>query len=189
MRDTRDVARDLLGCYVLHLYSGFGPSIWLCGEIVETEAYLTGDPASHAFRGPTPRNRVMFGLPGRAYIYISYGIHTMLNLVCQPEGVAEAVLIRALEPVQGLETMLDNRGNPKNTRAVTNGPGRLAQALGLTLQRCNGADITNPNSDLQIIGRENAPVSIVTTTRIGLTVGKELPYRYYISGNPYVSRK
>jgi len=131
----------------------------------------------------------MFGPPGRAYIYISYGIHTMLNFVCEPEGVGEAVLIRALEPVEGLDTMLANRGNPVDARTVTNGPGRLTQAIGLNIRRDNGVDLTDPKSALQILEREKEPVAIVTTTRIGLSVAKDLPYRFYIKGNPYVSRK
>ena len=161
----------------------------LSGIIVETEANLTDDPACHAYRGQTPRNSAMFGPPGHAYVYFTYGLHMMLNLVCAPEGIAEAVLIRALEPVEGEDTMRENRGGISETRQLTNGPGKLAQALVLTRLSHNGLDLTDPQSELQILANTYPPFEIVTTTRIGITQGVDLPWRYYIQGNRYVSRR
>jgi DNA-3-methyladenine glycosylase len=166
----------------------------LSGIIVETEAYLTDDPACHAYRGQTPRNSAMFGPPGHAYVYFTYGLHMMLNLVCAPEGVAEAVLIRALEPVEGVDAMRRNRmglGADKwmETRQLTNGPGKLAQALALTRLSHNGVDVTDPAGELVVLPNDYPAFDRVTTTRIGITQGVDLPWRYYVSGNPYVSRK
>ena len=161
----------------------------LSGIIVETEAYLKDDPACHAYRGQTPRNSAMFGPPGTAYVYFTYGLHMMLNLVCAPEGTAEAVLVRALEPVEGIEAMRRNRGGVAETRHLTNGPGKLAQALALTRLSHNGVDVTDPAGELLVLPREYPPFDMVTTTRIGITRGADLPLRYYVAGNSYVSRK
>ena len=186
LQDTRVAARNLLGQVVVRrLPSGET----LSGIIVETEAYLTDDPACHAYRGQTPRNSAMFGPPGHAYVYFTYGMHMMFNLVCAPEGVAEAVLIRALEPVDGTETMRGNRGGIPETRQLTNGPGKLAQALALTRLSHNGVDVTDPKSEIQIVAHEYPAFEMVTTTRIGITQGADLPWRYYVRGNPYVSRR
>ena len=186
LQDTRVAAQKLLGQIVQRrLPSGET----LSGIIVETEAYLTDDPACHAYRGQTPRNSAMFGPPGHAYVYFTYGLHMMLNLVCAPEGVAEAVLIRALEPVEGEDTMRENRGGIAETRQLTNGPGKLAQALALTRLSQNGLDLTDPQSELQILANASPPFEMVTTTRIGITQGVDLPWRYYIQGNRYVSRR
>lgn len=186
LQDTRVAARNLLGQVVVRrLPSGET----LSGIIVETEAYLTDDPACHAYRGQTPRNSAMFGPPGHAYVYFTYGMHMMFNLVCAPEGVAEAVLIRALEPVDGTETMRENRGGIPETRQLTNGPGKLAQALALTRLSHNGVDVTDPKSEIQIVAHEYPAFEMVTTTRIGITQGADLPWRYYVRGNPYVSRR
>lgn len=186
LQDTRAAAQNLLGQIVLRrLPTGET----LAGIIVETEAYLTDDPACHAYRGQTPRNSAMFGPPGHAYVYFTYGLHMMLNLVCAPEGVAEAVLIRALEPVEGIETMREHRRGILETRQLTNGPGKLAQALALTRLSHNGLDVTDPASELLILPNEHPPFDMVATTRIGITQGVDLPWRYYVAGNPCVSRK
>jgi DNA-3-methyladenine glycosylase len=186
LQDTRVVAQKLLGQIVeRRLPSGE----ILSGIIVETEAYLTDDPACHAYRGQTPRNRTMFGPPGHAYVYFTYGLHMMLNVVCAPEGVAEAVLIRALEPVEGIDTMRENRGGLADTRQLTNGPGKLAQALGLTRLSHDGHDVTNSHEEIMILPNDHPPFEMVTTTRIGITQGVDLPWRYYVAGNRYVSRK
>ncbi len=186
LQDTRDAARKLLGQLLVRtLPSGET----LSGIIVETEAYLKDDPACHAYRGQTPRNAAMFGPPGRAYVYFTYGLHMMLNLVCAPAGVAEAVLIRALEPVSGLDAMRLNRGGIAETKQLTNGPGKLAQALALTRLDHNSLDITQPGAALMVLPRESPPFTTVETTRIGISQGVELPWRYYVSGNAFVSRK
>ena len=186
LQDTRTVAQKLLGQIVeRRLATGE----ILSGIIVETEAYLTDDPACHAYRGQTPRNRTMFGRPGHAYVYFTYGLHMMLNLVCAPEGIAEAVLIRALEPVEGIDTMRENRGGLADPRQLTNGPGKLAQALALTRLAHDGLDVTDPDAEIVILPNSHLPFEMVTTTRIGITQGVDLPWRYYIASNRYVSRK
>jgi len=186
LQDTIDVAQSLLGKVVArHLPTGET----LSGIIVETEAYLTGDPACHAYRGRTPRNATLFGPPGHAYVYFTYGMHMMLNLVCAPEGIAEGVLIRALEPVEGIETMRQNRGGIADVRQLTSGPGKLAAALEITRQEFDGRDVTDPQSDLQVLPNDYPPFETVTTTRIGISQGVDLPWRYYVAGNPYVSRR
>lgn len=185
-QDTREAAQKLLGQLVVRrLPTGET----LSGIIVETEAYLTDDPACHAYRGQTPRNSAMFGPPGHAYVYFTYGLHMMLNLVCAPQGIAEAVLVRALEPVEGVELMRQNRGGMAETRQLTNGPGKLAQALALTRLSHNEADVTDPAGELLILPNDFAPFAMVTTTRIGITQGVDLPWRYYVAGNAFVSRK
>ena len=131
----------------------------------------------------------MFGPPGHAYVYFTYGLHMMLNLVCSPEGTAEAVLIRALEPVKGIDTMRENRGGITETRQLTNGPGKLASALALTRLSHNGLNVTDPEGEIQILANPYPPFETVTTTRIGITQGADLPWRYYIAGNKYVSRR
>lgn len=187
-KDTVQVSQNLLGHFLLHRIG----DVWCGGEIVETEAYVTGDPASHAFVRETPRNRIMYGAPGHAYIYRIYGAHFCFNAVCREAGVAEAVLIRAIEPRFGLEAMKARRS--VDPPMLTNGPGKLCQALGITLAQ-DGADIAgvsssliiarNPNLDEFVAGR--APV--VTTTRIGLTKAADWLYRWYLDGSPHVSRR
>jgi DNA-3-methyladenine glycosylase len=186
LQDTRDAAKKLLGQLLVRTLPG---GEVLSGIIVETEAYLTDDPACHAYRGQTPRNAAMFGPPGHAYVYFTYGLHMMLNLVCAPEGTAEAVLIRALEPVEGIDIMRLNRGNLPETRQLTNGPGKLAQALALTRLAHNGLDITHLNSELYVLPQEAPAFETVETTRIGISQGMDFPWRYYIRGNAFVSRK
>ena len=186
VQDTRTAAQKLLGQIVMRrLPTGEV----LSGIIVETEAYLKDDPACHAYRGRTPRNSTMFGPPGHAYVYFTYGLHMMLNLVCAPEGVAEAVLIRALEPVEGVEAMRQYRGGILETRQLTNGPGKLAQALALTRLNHDGVDLTDPSGELMILPNEYPPFEMVTRTRIGITQGVDLPWRYYVADNLFVSRR
>jgi DNA-3-methyladenine glycosylase len=174
-RSVHEVAPDLIG--VTLLVDGVG------GRIVEVEAYDQEDPASHGFRGRTARNAAMFGPPGHAYVYRSYGIHWCLNLVCDREGRAEAALIRALEPTHGLETMRARRGvdAPRN---LCSGPGKLCEALDVTREH-DGLPLDEPPFELH--AREETP-RIVTGPRIGITRAAELSWRYALEGSPYLSR-
>ena len=179
------MARDLLGRVLCH-DSGRGLT---AGIVVETEAYLShGDPACHAARGKTARNAAMFGPAGIAYIYFIYGNHYCFNAVTGLPGVGEAVLIRALEPLVGLELMSRRRGNPPQEIALTNGPGKLCQALGIT-----GALNRQPLQGLPLwIGRGTSrrpePQSIISSPRIGISKGTEKLLRFYLKDNRYVSR-
>jgi DNA-3-methyladenine glycosylase len=177
-RSVHEVARDLIGCRV-----AVGET---AGVIVETEAYEADDPACHAYIGRTARNEVLFGPPGHAYIYLSYGIHSLLNFVTEPEGSASAVLIRALEPTEGIDTMRERRGQER-IEALCSGPGKLADALGIDLS-LNGADLFQPPFDLNEPAGEWAAVDVVKGPRIGITKAAELPWRYSVSGSRYVSR-
>lgn len=181
-RDPREVARDLLGCL---LCRRIGDEI-LVGRITETEAYLANDDsANHAYRGMTRRNKSMFGPPGHAYVYAIH-THYCLNIVTEPEGVPSAVLIRALEPLQGIDRMRQNRG-VENPRLLTTGPGRLCAALQIDLA-LDGADVTVPEA-LWVLPGDRAPdQEVVVTSRIGVTSAKELPLRFVLSGTPFVSR-
>src|SRR5436305_2117846 len=167
-RPVVEVARDLIGCVVAHE----GCS----GVIVEVEAYHDSEPACHAFVGLTPRTATLFGAPGRAYVYRSYGIHALLNAVCEPEGVGAAVLIRALEPVEGIELMRSRRGVEQVER-LCSGPGKLTQALGIEL-RHNGTDLAR--GPIVISGRPAAwrDVQVDVDQRIGITKAVELPWRF-----------
>lgn len=151
------------------------------GRVVETEAY-TGEPGSHAYRGKTPRNEVMFGPPGRVYVYLCYGMYHMLNFVCEESGTPGAVLIRALEPVKGIDKMRENRDGNEN---LTNGPGRLTQALKINRSH-NGQRI---GESIQVLNSKTQVGSIERTTRVGLSEGCNLPLRFYEKGNKWVSRK
>jgi DNA-3-methyladenine glycosylase len=181
---TLEAARSLIGAILVHET----PRGRLSGRIVETEAYVTPDDgACHAYRGKTPRNRVMFGPPGNAYVYFSYGMHYMLNVVTEQAGIAAAVLIRALEPLEGTEIMAARRGLEGTAAKIsnlTNGPGRLCQALGINLS-LNGIALTAP--PLYIAPSNGDALPIVQTTRIGITRSVELPYRFYLRGNLHVS--
>lgn len=180
------VARELLGKLLVRRLNG----VELIGRIVETEAYLgESDPASHSFRGPTARNQVMFGPPGHAYVYFIYGMHFCVNVTCQPEGRAGAVLLRALEPVAGLAEMARLRNLPPHAspRLLTAGPGRLCQALGITRPEFNGADYTDPASDLQIRTDDWKASEITITPRIGIRHAAELPLRFLIAGSRFAS--
>jgi DNA-3-methyladenine glycosylase len=173
-RPVVDVARDLVGCAVIHA----GCS----GTIVETEAYHQTEPACHAFAGLTPRTRTLFGAPGRAYVYRSYGIHAMLNAVCEAEGTGAAVLIRALEPLDGIEEMRARRGLER-LDALCSGPGKLCQALGIGLD-LDGTDLaTGP---VRILA--GPPPPLTESPRIGITKAADLPWRFTAQGSPYISR-
>jgi DNA-3-methyladenine glycosylase len=174
-RSVHEVAPDLIG--VTLLVGGVG------GPIVEVEAYDQQDPASHGFRGLTPRNAAMFGPAGHAYVYRSYGIHWCLNLVCQEPGHAEAVLIRALEPAHGVAAMRARRG-VHALRALCSGPGKLCQALAVTREH-DGLALDEP--PFELLAREGTP-RIATGTRIGITRAAELSWRYGLEGSPYLSR-
>lgn len=176
-RSVHRVAPDLIGATLL--VDGIG------GVIVEVEAYHHTDPAAHSFGGRTERNAVMFGPPGHAYVYRSYGIHWCLNFVCEPEGSASAVLVRALAPTTGLRAMRRRRGL-KDERLLCSGPGRLAQALGITRDRHNAKRLDRP--PFQIFARESVP-EIASGPRIGISKAVELPWRYGMKGSPFMSRK
>ncbi len=182
-----EVGRALLGTLLLRRWRGE----WLAGRIVETEAYFgTGDPAAHAFRGETARNRVLFGPPGHAYVYFIYGMHSCLNVSCEPEGQAGCVLIRALEPVAGLATMAALRRQPETAapRLLCSGPGRLCQAFAVTRDPLNGTDLLDPAGDLLLADPAVAEAGeIVTTPRIGITKAADRPLRFYLRANPCVS--
>lgn len=179
---TVDVARRLLGLYVVRSLSGST----LAGRIVETEAYLADDPASHSFIGKTARNATMFADGGCAYVYLSYGVHQMLNVVTGPEGVGEAVLIRALEPVWGVDEMQNRRGRA-GLDELCSGPGKLCQALAIDRTLDGVRFDQSPLSICEPI--ERPKLRIVTTTRIGITKAVDRPWRFYIAGNEHVSRR
>jgi DNA-3-methyladenine glycosylase len=172
---VHEVAPELIGATLL--VDGVG------GRIVEAEAYEQEDPASHAYRGRTPRNAAMFGPPGHAYVYRSYGIHWCLNLVCEEEGVPNAVLLRAVEPTHGLATMRERRG-VDDPRLLCSGPGRLCQALGVTGEH-DGLPLDHPPFELLERDRE---VEVVAGPRVGLTRAAELPWRYAEAGSRFLSR-
>jgi len=174
-RSVHEVAPALIGCTLL--VDGVG------GPIVEVEAYDHEDPASHGFRGETARNRSMFGPPGHAYVYRSYGIHWCLNLVCQEKGVAAAVLLRGLEPAHGVEEMRARR-DLDEPRLLCSGPGRLCQALAVTEEH-DGLPLDLPPFELR--AREEEP-ELVTGPRVGITQAADLPWRYGLAGSPFLSR-
>lgn len=171
-RPAPDVARDLIG--VTLLVDGVG------GPLVEVEAYDPSDPASHSFNGPTPRNAAMFGPPGHAYVYKIYGIHWCLNFVCQP---GSAVLIRALEPLQGLHLMHERRGGVAD-RQLCSGPGKLCQALDVTIAQ-NGLPLDAP--PFALLPRDGEH-DIATGPRIGITKGVDTPWRFVRRGSPFLSK-
>lgn len=176
-RDAVAVARDVLGRLVVRQAGG----VRFVGRVVESEAYARQDPASHAYRGPTRRNASMFGPPGHAYVYVSHGIHHCLNVVARP---GSAVLIRALEPVEGLDEMRRRRGVEALT-SLCSGPGRLCQALGITLAE-DGVDLTAGHGLWLAPGR---PIGDpVVTARIGITAAAEVPWRFVVPGTAFASR-
>ena len=174
-RSVHKVAPDLIGATML--IDGAG------GRIVEVEAYHHTDPAAHSFSGQTARNAVMFGPPGKAYVYRCYGIHWCLNFVCESEGSASAVLIRAIEPLEGLAKMRRRRGL-SDERLLCSGPGRLGEALGIT-HALNGLTLDRP--PFELIARKTKP-EIVTGVRIGITKAAELPWRYGLAGSRFLSK-
>ena len=180
------VARALLGCVLLRRWEGE----LLAGRIVETEAYFgEGDPAAHAFAGRTARNAVLWGEPGHAYVYFIYGMHACLNVSCEPVGQAGCVLIRALEPLLGLGTMARLRGLDAGVapRLLTSGPGRLCQALAITRERTNGADLLDPAGDVWIAAGDTLPCEVAVTPRIGIRKAVERPLRFCLRGHDCVS--
>ena len=188
------VARNLLGKVLVRRYqNGSGArrrTERLTGRIVEVEAYFgLDDPAAHAFAGKTARNAVLFGPPGVAYVYFIYGMHFCLNISCEPEGQAGCVLLRALEPVEGLERMAELRGMARgaNPRLLTSGPGRLCQALGIVRETHNGIDVTSARTGLHVEDDGFVPPEIAVTPRIGIRKAAERPARFAIAGNRYVS--
>lgn len=198
-RDPRRVARELLGKVLVRKT----PSGILAGRIVETEAYLgQGDAASHTAVGRTARNSVLFGPPGHAYVYFIYGNHYCLNVSCLPDGVPGGVLFRALEPLAGIGQMAQARGievpddASKATglkkisllKKISSGPGRMSEALQITRQRDNGKSLVSARSDLQIVDDGYPVQRVKVTPRIGIVKSAERPLRYFIAGNPFVSR-
>jgi DNA-3-methyladenine glycosylase len=204
-RDPRTVARELLGKLLIRRHLGPIPPrlgkgaerTLLAGRIVEAEAYLGAlDPGAHAFGGQTPRNAVLFGPPGHAYVYFIYGNHYCTNVSCQPAGDASCVLLRALEPVCGLSAMAALRGltlpdhpRPSQLRLLTSGPGRLSASLAITRARDNATDLCSPHGDLYLAddGAPEAPIS--ATPRINVTRAPHDPWRFFVTGNPFVSGK
>jgi DNA-3-methyladenine glycosylase len=192
-RHPRIVARQLLGKLLVrradrgHL---------LVGRIVETEAYLGAkDLAAHASAGLTARNAVLFGPPGHAYVYFTYGMYYCMNISCEREGKAGCVLLRALEPIEGLEEMAENRGLPEDKqmaakkKLLTSGPGRLCMALDITRTDDNGKDVCSAASDLYAADDGLKRGRVMTTPRIGISKSAELPLRFFLAGNVYVSGK
>ncbi len=178
-RPVLQVARELIGCVVAHDGSA--------GVIVETEAYHDSEPACHAFVGLTPRTRTLFGPPGKAYVYRSYGIHSLLNAVSEPEGVGAAVLIRALEPLEGIDAMRARRG-VEALENLCSGPGKLTQALGVELED-NGVDLLRGPIVISDPPPSWRGVGVDIDKRIGITKAADLPWRFCASGSRYLSKR
>ncbi len=178
-RPPRDVARDLIGCGLFHDGAG--------GAIVETEAYERDDPACHAYVGRTERTDVIYGPPGRAYVYLCYGIHRMFNVVTESNGTAAAVLVRALQPQVGLEVMELRRGAPREAQDLCSGPGKLCEALAIELDETYSR-LWEPPWQLTARQTDASTPEIVAGPRIGITKGVELPWRYCLAGSRFLSR-
>ena len=184
-RASPEVARTLIGMTLL--VSGVGGEHFSCVHPQRVEAYDGEDPASHSFSGPTPRNAVMFGPPGRAYIYLSYGIHWCLNFVCRESGHGAGVLIRALEPTAGIAQMISRRVH-EDPRILGSGPGRLGQALAIT-HDLNGARVDRQPFSLRAArSRQSAPVRVVSGPRIGISKAIDRRWRFGLAGSRYLSR-
>ena len=185
-RDPRVVGPDLLGKILVRR----DRRKLLTGRIVEVEAYLgADDAAAHSFIGKTLRNAVLFGPPGHAYVYFIYGNHYCLNVSCLPDGVPGGILFRALEPIQGMDAMFKLRGIDESSdlRRLTRGPGRLAAAFGITRERDNAKDLTDSRSDLYIADDGAPPPEVLITKRIGIKKAADMPLRYIVPGNRFVS--
>jgi DNA-3-methyladenine glycosylase len=190
LRDPRQISRDILGKLLIRK-NGKHP---LVARIVEVEAYLgSDDPAAHSASGRTTRNAVLFGPPGYSYVYFIYGNHYCFNVSCLPDGEPGGILVRALEPLSGINEMATLRGitldGTKNLKLLTSGPGRLAEAFGINREQDNGKDLTTAKSDLYLADDNFRPEKIATTVRIGIRKAAELPLRYIILGNKFVSGK
>ena len=182
-RDAREVAPDLLNKVLVHGNRA--------ARIVEVEAYMGGDdPGSHAYRGMTPRTTVMFGPPGHMYVYFTYGMHWCANAVCGPDGVAMAVLLRAGGPVAGLEAMRASRPKARTDRDLCSGPGKLCQALGIDKAH-NGTDLvtSGPGGVHVVDDGMPPPPHPAVSVRVGLSAGADLPWRWFVAGDPNLSRK
>jgi DNA-3-methyladenine glycosylase len=175
-RPALEVAPDLIGCTLL--FDGVG------GTIVETEAYDESEPACHAYVGRTARTAVLFGPPAHAYVYLSYGIHQLFNFVCDAEGHGAAVLVRAIEPHEGVHEMWARRPAARERGGLCSGPGKLAQALAIGPEH-NGRSVLAP--PFEVLARTGQPPAIVAGPRIGITKAAELPWRFLAAGNPYTS--
>jgi len=177
-RSVHEVAQELIGCTLMHGDCG--------GVIVETESYERDDPACHAYVGRTARNEVLFGPPGRAYVYFSYGVHSLLNAVCEPEGEGAAVLIRALEPVEGIELMRARRG-VERVEELCSGPGKLTQALAIGLD-LNGSSLLDGPIRIEPPQAGAGTADVAVGTRVGITKAAELEWRFCARGSRHVSR-
>ncbi len=187
-RDPRVVSRELLGKVLVRRE---GRKL-MAGRVVEVEAYLgMDDPAAHSASGRTVRNAVLFGPPGHVYVYFIYGNHYCLNVSCLPNGAAGGILFRALEPLLGIDVMALRRDvvieSPRDLRKLASGPGKLAEAFGITRERDNTKDMTSARSDLWIADDGFRLPDVVATRRIGITKAAEMPLRYIVAGNPFVS--
>lgn len=196
-RDPRLVARELLGMVLVRTLSSRAGAQRLSGRIVEVEVYLgEGDLAAHSAAGKTARNEVLFGPPGHAYIYFIYGAHYCLNFSCLPKGQAGCVLLRAIEPLEGIEEMAKARGvsrerlrSSSGLKLLTSGPGRLCEALTITRERLNGQELYHAESPLKLVDDGTRPDDIRESTRIGITKSSDMPLRYFVAGNDFVSGK
>lgn len=196
-RDPRLVARELLGKVLVRTLSNRAGAQRLSGRIVEVEVYLgEGDLAAHSAAGKTARNEVLFGPPGHAYVYFIYGVHYCLNFSCLPEGQAGCVLLRAIEPLEGIAAMAKARGVPRERlhsasglKLLTSGPGRVCEALSITRERLNGQELYREESPLKIVDNGTRADEIGESTRIGITKSSDMPLRYFLAGNGFVSGK